>query len=339
MYKFTYDHWDEERFPGYRESMNAIYDRSTTFYLKYDLEEYPNNNEFAKLMELFGYMEYYYAALLKMGFVDNNNFSNVLEQLKNIRLIRLMDPSLRKRFNGLTHHNIIMMNPTPGRFPNLDQEESLQLATFHELGHIITSSNTEDIEYLKQVILKEPEKIQKDYPEGIDYWKKGFELLDEVSVHNAAEAVLYDKIEKERPEAQNYSNPSMYSEGNFKSNFSEYREFQELAYTFACCLDFIPHKENDSMCDVLNNLSKAMFSRIFCTDMFLELTRNPSKGDDLVKMLICMGKVKDAKYACFGLESDTDTEIDVTKYIQDFYSIAEKYMKKKNSKTKQKIQG
>ena len=339
MYQFRYDHWDAKRFPGYAVHMSHLYDDSLSYYLKKHKNDEHKDDDLLKMKQIFGYMEYYYAALLKLGYVGKSNFQNVLTQLNGIRMIQLLDPSLRDRFNGLTYQQMMTMNPTPGKFPGLDDMESLQLALYHELGHIITESNKDDIEFLKKAIYREDEFKQKYFADGFEDLGRGFELLDEVAVQNVGEEILFDREGKERPSYALYKNRVMYPEGTFTSNFLEYREFQELAYLFANCLDFIPKHEDDTMCDVLNRLSKAMFSRDFCKNMYYEIKNDSLKGEDLIIMLMCMGKIKDAKYACFGFGSKEDSVKDVSKYFKLFHQIASRYQDAEDSKVEQKVQG
>ena len=339
MYQFRYDHWDEKRFPGYADSMNHLYDESLSYYLQKHMNDLNRNDDLLKMRQIFGYMEYYFAALLKLRYVGKNNFQNILSQLKSIRMVQLLDPSLRDKFNGLTYQQMMTMNPTPGKFPGLDDCESLQLALYHELGHIIIESNHDDIEFLKNTVYREDEFKQQFFKDGFGDFSKGFEFLDEVVAQNVGEAILFDREGKERPSYCVYKNRVMNPEGTFTSNFLEYREFQELAYLFANCLDFIPKHENDTMCDVINRLSKAMFSRDFCKNIYSEFTKDSQKGEDLMLMLMCMGKIKDAKYACFGYGSRDDSLKDVSKYFQLFHEIASKYQDAEDSKVAQKVQG
>ena len=339
MYKFQYDIWDEQFFPGYAVSMNQLYDRSCSLQSGRSRDKEKSKEDIAKITQIFGYMEYYFTAILKLGYVGKLNFNNVLSQLKNIRCVKLLDPSYRKRYNGLSYNRVISMNPTPGKYPGMSENESLQLALFHELGHIITKANEEDIKLLKDLVYHETDFTKKIFPSGFDDFSRGFNLLDEVAVHNVGEAVYYDCKKKNRPPVQTYHKSYLNLNSSFDSNFVVYREFQELAYLFACCLDFISKEKNDTMCDVLDRLSKSMFSRYFCANLYLEFTRDPNKGEDLITMLMCMGKIKEAKYSSFGYGRASVPREDVSRYYELFHKIASQYVPDKHVQNKQKVQG
>lgn len=328
MYQFRYDFWDEERFPGFSSSMRDLYVNSLAYYYRYTMDEAAEDEDLHTLDKLFAYVEYYLAALIKLGYAKKSNYNNILDRIKEIKLIKLLNPELRDNLNGLTHNRIITMNPAPGKYDDLDTIESLQIAMFHELGHIITSSNNKDLEYLQQC-------LQKLYPELVNgneaYLADGFKLLDEVIVENTAEEIFFDRSNKEREKVQTYRSKILYPEGTFKSNLLEYREFQELAYRFALCLDFIP-KDND-MNKVISSLTKVMFSKEYPAKLYLELTRDREKGEDLIAMLMCMGKIKKAKYSSFGLGNKD--ELDASTYYELFDKISSNYIE---DNKKEKVQ-
>lgn len=341
VYNFRYDSWDSVRFPGYQTSVSNLYDNSLSFYMSHDFVPSEMESDIQTINKLFGYMEYYLAGIMKLRFVGKNNFLNVLTQMKDINLIKLLDRPLRNRLNGLTYNKIITLNPSPGSYPGMDQATSLQLSLYHELGHIITASNKDDIEYLKKCVFR-PKDLEDKYlemEEAYENFGKGFDLLDEVVVQNVAEAVLYDRNNEKRPELKTIKNKLLYPNGLLHSNFVEYREFQELAYRFAKCLSFLQCGEDDSMDDVLNKFSKAMFSRDFSKKMFMQFTSDSEKGDDLVMMLICMGKIKEAKYSSFGLGSNEGEQLDVSSYFELFDELAKKHESiKEDSQVYQKVQ-
>lgn len=330
MYKFLYDSWDNERFPGYQKSISDLYDRSLSFYHANPYPDADKEKDIQKINEMFGHFEYYFAGLLKLGFVDRKNFDNVLNQLKGVRLIKLLDPKLRPRLNGLTYNRIVTLNPEPGNYAGLNQSDSFKLTLFHELGHIITDSNKNDLDLLKKCISKvfgfDNEK------EECDYFSKGLELLDEVCVENVGEAILFDRKKIERPEEQEFMNPILYPNGIMHSNFVEYREFQELAYRFAYCLSFLDCKAGEDMNSVLHKLSKAMFSKDFCSNLYNEFVKDPDKGEELCFMLMCMGRIKDAKYSSFGLGNTSRQKLDQSENFKMFFEASEKYIPGEDAK-------
>ena len=294
MYKFQYDFWDEERFPNYANSVRNTYVNSLGYYYNYGFDKKNWKSDVNALDKMFAYSEYYFASLIKLRYAKKSNYNNILDRLKSIKLIKLLDPKLRSKFNGLTHNQVITMNPDPGCNDGFDKDSTLDIAMYHELGHIITSANNDDLDILKEILLDEYPELLEGHEEDLS---NGFNLLDEVVVENAAEAVFYDRKQKQRKEVGLYTNPVIYLNGIFKSNFLEYREFQELAYRFALCLDFVPN--DDSMNNVLDSLTRVMFSKNYVGLLAKELL-DSNKGEDLIMMLICMGKIKEAKYSSFG---------------------------------------
>ena len=319
MYSFLYDKWNK-RFPLFQDSIDKLYEKST--------REIVNEDDIESLSLLFGYLEYYLASIMKLGYVDKSNVSCVLEQLKGIVLIKIMDSELRKKFNGLTYQNVILVNPEPEEYPDLDCISSLQLAFYHELGHIITSLHQDELS-----------KLMKKYSlpnSSLEDLKNGFDLLEEVAVQNVAESLVYDRLGLSRPDVSSYKSPILYPEGEVLSNFSIYREFQELAFEFSMMLSFL-QEDDSSMNGVLDRLSKAMFSKDFVAKINKEFSL-PEKRDDLLLMLCCMGKIKNAKFSSFGYGNVSKEDFDVSKYFEMIHTIFEKYSSSEKEEVKEKIQ-
>ena len=324
MYSFRYDSWDEKRFPGYRASMSNLYDRSLSYYQKNQWNKDTEKEDLIRLNLFFGYMEYYLVGLLKLRYAGKSNYANILEQLKTIRLVKLLDEKLRKKLNGLTYKGVVTLNPTPGLYLGLDEDQTLQLTLFHELGHIITAANKEDLEIFKKIVYPK-ELIENDYGvDGYSSFEKGFDLLDEVAVQNAGEDILYDKLRVKRPEIKMFKNDSIYPDGLFHTNFVTYREFQEVASKFARCLSFLHPSKEDDMNDILKKLSIAMFSRDFYDKLYKEIMETPERHLDLVVMLFCMGKIKEAKYSSFGMGTHSKEGLDSSIYFKMFDDLASK---------------
>ena len=306
--------WDEERFPGLQEHMRQLYARSLAGVLSN--EESPNKELDEQFINrLFQMIEKYFLSFLKLGYASKTTFPVSLEQLKKIRLISILDESLRNRLNGVTYKYIIAMNPTPGCYPEHDSDTSLELTFYHELGHILTSCNKEDMEYLYKCL------DSGDHAKDIE---KGFDCLDEVVVQSIAEDVYYDQKGEARPEVKTMQNQIIYPKGEFHSNLAEYRELQEIACSFAKCLGFLQVSENDSMDEVIKKLAKAMLSQNFCYHFYQECVMDPEKMKDFETMLIAMGKIKDAKYGSFGIGTLKREDLDITESIVDFQVLAEK---------------
>ena len=318
MYRFLYGNYSERIFPHFCEHFQKLYQDS--------LENYRNTHpmdssylpELEKLEELFRYVEYYFASLCSLGFTDKDNFSNILEQMNHLRLLRIMEMPYRKQYNGLTYRMVVTMNPDAGCYKELTDQESLQLSTFHELGHVLLSSNDPDFDYLSTTLAKSSSKD----PDAI---QKGFQLLSEVVAENVGEDVLCRKRGVRREKDTFYLDSTICPNRSFTSNFYIYQEFQDLAYRFSCSLDFLKCSSRESRNTVLKRLSKAMFSRKFCCDLYQEIYANPSKGEDILTMLSCMGKIYDAKHATFS--KDKKEKIDASRYFQCFYKVSQPYLR------------
>ena len=311
-----YDVWDEERFPEFEKRLKELYDVSLNYFESRNQDSPTKEEDLRVLNHLFQLVEQYFVAFLKLGYATKVSFPLILEQMKKIRFISILEPSLRPRLNGLTYKNMIAMNPTPGCYPGMDVESTLILAFYHELGHIITGGNIEDTKYLQKFL------DSGDHEAMIE---KGFALLDEVAVENIAEDVYYDQKGEARPEVKPFHNPIIYPKGEFHSNFAFYHELQEMACQFAKCFEFLHLPENASMDEVLKRLGKSMVSKEFCFHFFHECMLDPEKKKDFETMLINMGKVKDAKYSTFGIGKVKREDLDVTNAIVEFQVLSEKH--------------
>jgi len=295
--------------------MNHLYDCSLSI-----LRKSSQSGQINTLNDIFGYLEYYLVGLLKDQYITRENYSNILNRLEGIQLIEILDPVIHDKVNGLSRGNIVALNPEPGEYAGLDKQESLQLATYHELGHCIASGNEENLQYLTAY-------VQKLYPktlQGEDYYyfSQGFTLLEEVGVETAGEKILFSRKRKHRPETLCLRSKRLFPKGTFSSNLLEYREFQEVAYRFLSCLSLT---KGESMDDVLDEFVSLLFSSDYCQKMSLEFQEDPKKGKDLIRMLICMGKIKEAKYSMFGYGKLKHDEVDVSSSYQEIFQISRSY--------------
>lgn len=315
MYTFRYDCFDDVRFPGFTDGMNRLYNRSIS-----SLGNSPRQEQVFTLKDIFGYIEYYLVGLLKEQYVTKKNFSYILNRFNELKLVELLDPVVHGKVNGLSYGNRIALNPEPGEYVGLNKNESLQLAAYHELGHCIASGNEENIQYLTAY-------VQKLYPKTLQgknyqYFSDGFTLLEETAVETAGEKILFSRKKEPRPETVCFRSKRLFPEGTFSSNLLEYREFQEVAYRFLSCLSLI---KGETMDDVLDEFVSLLFSSDYCQKMSFEFQEDPKKGKNLVRMLICMGKIKEAKYSLFGYGSFKRDEVDVSSSYQEIIQISNSY--------------
>ena len=141
MYKCRYTFWDDKNFPGFKESLSDLYDRSIQEYNreKHDLKD--RKRDIECLNKVFPLIEYYYVSLIKLGYVDKKNYFNILNQLKSIDSIGILNPG---KLRGVTVGKKISVNPVSTAFNDLTGEEMFRLTIFHELGHIICESFNKD---------------------------------------------------------------------------------------------------------------------------------------------------------------------------------------------------
>ena len=141
----------------------------------------------------------------------------------------------------------------------------------------------------------------------------GFELLGEVIAEDIGETIAYKYEGKERPGFRLMKNEKMYGKTQtFLSNFYVYQELQEVANKFACCLDFI--KDSGDISTNLRKLSEKALFKDFISKI------EEIENEDLIIMLACMGKIKEASYTASGLTDLKDC--DVRRYLNTFNYLA-----------------
>ena len=223
------------------------------------------------------------------------------------------------------------INPEPGQYHGLTLDESKRLSIYHELGHQITGQNRDDLLYFQKNIFSSSDIINEydglGYNLSFESFCEGFAALDEVVVENAAEAALCFHKNEPRSDLYTCRHKLLCPDRDFHSNFFEYMELQEMVYYFAKNLSFLHCNDKEDMNQVLNQLSKAMFSRDFCKKLWDEFYLYPEKLVPLTLQLICLGNVKRAKYACCENSEDI-SQLNVTKYYELFYQIQDSYGEK-----------
>lgn len=327
MYKCRYSFWDEQRFPGFERSLKNLYARSLKYY--YDnLDSYKRDSmEMKRDISFFDKfckaLEYHYVSIMKMGIVTKTNFENVLKSFNNIEVIELF-PNNKKDLYAVTVGNKIFVNPYVKPIRGYNLEESIQMILSHELGHIIANSWEKDISVFSKDILARSD-VSKHFSTYIGNFSKvlldGIILLEDAVVQDCAENVVYRLKGVSRPAVTGAIKKSFPKDRVFMTNFSLYKEFQEIAVKYARCLDFVNCHPTDDYDTILKKLSKKVFSIDFIQKMYAEIIMNPEKINDFVLMLICMGKVKDDSYSNFDL--GTNQQGSLEKALNLFDAVAE----------------
>ena len=110
MYRCRYTFWDEKNFPGFKQALSDLYDRSINNYYKEKHDPRNQKRDLECLNKIFPLIEYYYVSLIKLGYVDKKNYFNVLNQLKGIECISILKST---SISGVTVGKKISINPIP----------------------------------------------------------------------------------------------------------------------------------------------------------------------------------------------------------------------------------
>ena len=282
-YETMYSFWDDKRFPGFKKSLNRIYQNSRSTYLKNLWLSSSSRDKDMKMISTFMHdLEYYYRSLFDLEIVTTKNSSTILEQLKSIDVVKIL-PQDQRSFYGLTYRKQISINPDIQADCGLDEEAFKQLAVSHELGHILN----------------------------------GFWLVDEVVSQEVAEKVAYRKANKKRPSYEYRRDKAIFNYRPYLTNYILYGELQEFAIQFARSIPCIDCTKQDSDEDVLLKLVRRSFSPDFIKNIRLDYFHTPEKMDDFIIMLACMGRIRDATYQVLG-SNRTSKDLNVNPYISSF---------------------
>ena len=301
MYKCRYTFWDDKNFPGFKEALSDLYDRSVYNYFnveEHDRKDY--DRDMKCISDVFPLIEYYYVSLIKLGYVDKKNYFNVLEQLKNIECISVLKPG---NLRGVTVGNKISFNPELKSFDDLSGEDMFKLTVFHELGHIICNSWQRDVTLLCDRMFKNQEINNRlnDYSiRSKNDLVNGFILLEDVLVQEVAEDVLYRNKEMDRPQFMYYKSAN-FPGIRYRSNYALYKMFQELGLKFFRCFKTCDCYTESTVSSALKKSSTKGFNSNFIKNIDSEMSEDFDKLSDFSLMLGCLGKVKNANYSEFGL--------------------------------------
>lgn len=306
MYKCKYSFWDEKHFPGFQNALSDLYDRSIYNYLyneKHDKKD--RDRDLSAIYKVFPLIEYYYVSLIKLGYIDKKNYSNILNQLKSIECISVLKPGALR---GVTIGNKISINLEIKPYNELNGEDMFKLTVFHELGHIICNSWADDVHMLCDRIFRNNEIRAKLNSYGIKSKNdlvNGFVLLEDVLVQEAGEDVLYRSKEMNRPGFMYYQS-SNFPGIKFRSNYTMYQIFQELGLKFFRCLKTCDCFQEKTVSSALKKSCLNGFRRNFINNLEDEMNTDIEKFGDFAVMIGCLGKIKNVSYSDFGLGVETD---------------------------------
>ena len=320
MYKCRYTFWDDKNFPGFREALSDLYDRSIANYL-YD-ENHPKKDHKRDLdciTKIFPLLEYYYVSLIKLGFVDKKNYFNILNNLKNIDYISILIPG---NVRGVVVNNKVFINSSIKPFDDFSGDDMLKLTVFHELGHILNNGWSMDVEHLCSKLFNNKEVQNKLRNYGIcskNDLVNGFILLEDVIVEEAAEEVFYRSKETERPPFMYYKSLN-FPGVQYRSNYVYYKMFQELALKFFRCLKTCDCFQEKTVTSALKKCCIKAFGPNFIKNIDSEISSDNDSISDFALLLGCLGKIKNANYSDFGLGIKSDE--DENSYYYNLFSQA-----------------
>lgn len=318
MYRCKYNFWnDNKAFVGFQDALSNTYDRS---YIEC-INDSKSKNYVSVLAEIMPLIEDYYASIIKMGYVDKRNFNDVLKRLKSIDKIIMFNNNLGLR--GVTINNTVSINPIKKSLNDVNREDMFKLTVFHELGHIICNSWTEDENNLCDKLFNDPiiNNHLKKY--GINSKSDlcgGLILLEDVLVEEAAEDALY---RNEKRPSFTFRECDALPGVQYKSNYSLYGVFHELAMKYLRCFEFLDVKDETTISAVVKKGTINGFSSDFIKRQENEIMVDYNKCKDFALMLGCLGKIKNAYYSDFGMGTMSDTRSNLM-YYNMFNSLAKK---------------
>ena len=306
MYKVKYTFWNEKEFPGFSNSLSRIYDDSIDNYKekyrKLDKKDLDMIYTFVKDLE------YFYASIICEGIVTNKNFKNILEQLKSISLVVI--PKKRDLY-GATLGTEVSINPDIDAEYGLSRDEFINHCVSHELGHDINNKWYNEAKDLSKEIYGRYRNKKIFKIDSYKYLLFGFDLLNEVVAEETAKRVT-NRLTKKKVNDINHN--------RYLSEHIFYDDLYQFALGFAKSFNYIKDTRNMSDEDVMLKLVRRSFDEDFIKNIKEELElSDPKKYENIITMLVCMGKIKASTYEIIGLRNNE--KIDVDEYKEIFNSV------------------
>lgn len=327
MNVFQYPIWNKKYFDGFPEKMDALYEKSMNYYhnrldegVLYSLDDKEMDEE--AIRAFFPSLEYYFVSLFELGLVTRHNFPTILEQIKSIRLFKVL-PYRERNYYGLTTNREISIDSSMYGIFGFSKEEFRELIIAHELCHIINFHWIDERDafcdklYQVDSVKRLLNKMNLGNPR---YLRAGFSLLDEVMAQEVAEEITYKLAKKKRPEKEIRNDKEIFNHQEYSTNFLLYGEMQEFGEKFARELSFLNVKDSDNGSQVVQKLARESFDKDFIKKFEMEFMNHPEKVEFLAVLLACMGRIKEATYHRIGL-SDDNKGLDVTSYVRIFNGV------------------
>lgn len=314
MHDFYYSFWDEKRFPGFRRAILELEKRSI---IKFNSSSHTllEKRQYKKMLnQSLDNIEKYFCALVRKKYIKNSNYMDCLNQIKTINSIDFMNNKDREVYDAYTLGNDIYLNPNYNDMKDLNHNDTFLRITCHEFTHHMNSFWKEDRnDFCVRMESKYKKTLQKYGLDDVESLRMGIELLGEVIAEDISEEISYGFAKKRRPDFRLMKKEKMYGKTEtFVSNYYVYQELQEVANKFACCLDFI--KDSGDISTNIRKLSEEALFKDFISKI------EAVESEDLIIMLACMGKIKEASYTASGLTDLGDC--DVRRYLNTFNYLA-----------------
>ena len=310
MYKPIYKVWNERTFPGFRDSLDRIYNDSYNNYI--ETHTSLEDKELKVLNDFMISLEKYYISIIGETITTEKNYLNILNQLNSISLVVV--PKKNVDLYGATLGKQISINP------NIS-DDLKQICISHELGHIINSKWKNDAKELSEKLYNDPNNKKIFEELDIDdyrYLLFGFDLIDEVIAQEVAERVNYRLLKKKRPEKVEKYNEKMFNHNPYLSNYTLYGELYEFAYLFSKKFNYINSNRNCSEKEHMLRFIRRSFDEDFINNISKELEiSDENKKTSIITLLACMGKIKTFYYGVVGLNK-SGSNIDIDKYVNAF---------------------
>ena len=321
MYSSLYD-WSNEGYKGFSKFLQKLYKNS------YEKDNGKSINRFLNNIE-----NYFYE-LIRMGFINTNNFNSILKRLKTIKKVEELPKELCSCY-ALVRGSNVSINPYIKGNYGLSTESFQFMIDAHEIGHIIIhgwEDKAKEFCFSLRNISKLEEELNNIGLENKHIFY-GFQLLDEVATQEMAERVTYQNICRKRPKYSKRYDKRIFNFKEYVTNYCIYGEFQSFAEKFARELKFLNCSDDDSL-DVLLKLAKEIFNPDFINKIEYEMYNNPDKIYKLIMMLGIMGRVKEATYQLIEDKDKNKDKINVNDYVMMFNELSNResritYKKKK----------
>lgn len=277
------------------------------------------SNDFIDKIESFvSCVDDYVFLLVVLGYVDNNNFKDVMEKLSKLRSICPVTDSFRN-VDGRIVQNRIQINPNIGSSSNMSADNRTKLCVYYELSRFLHNMFCMDIESFMALSSDMCSNMFDLRQRGYIY--KGFELLDVSLAENIALDVLYYSLNKKRPSRSLKYNYNMFIKHHYCTNYEFNGEFQGVTINFGKTLNSVVLDDYIDDNEIMYRFSKNSLNVNFINDMVFEYSKTTRLKEDLLYMLMYLGGIMEARDALLEEEPVVGSNALTDSYLSMFNSI------------------